>query len=72
MDTKSIAVISGATLLALTATASAGPMNETSPAAIVPPQIQAEIVPPQIQADAVAYHNHHVWHPWVWHRFHLR
>jgi len=56
MDTKAIAVISGVGLLALTGTASAGPMNEMSPAAIMLPQMQA---------DAVVYHNHHVWrHGW--------
>ena len=60
MDTKAIAAISGATLLVLTGTASAGPMNEMSAAAIMPWQLMTE---------TVAYHPrfhrngwHHGWH----------
>jgi hypothetical protein len=52
LNKQAIAAISGAAMLALTATASAGTMNETSALAILPPPMQV---------DAVAYHHHHVW-----------
>jgi hypothetical protein len=56
MNKKTIFAISGAALLALTATASAGTMNETSALAIMPPQMPV---------DAVAYDHHHMWrHGW--------
>jgi hypothetical protein len=40
MNAKRISMVSGATLLALTATASAGPMSVTSSRLIAPPQAQ--------------------------------
>jgi hypothetical protein len=65
MDTKAIAATAGATLLALTGTASAGPMNEMSAAALMPLQMLTE---------AIAYHPrfhhygwHHGWH-YGWYR----
>jgi hypothetical protein len=50
MDAKKISVISGAALLALTATASAGPMNVAR---------QDVMAPPQTQIEQVAYHYYH-------------
>ncbi len=44
MNTKRISMISGTALLALTATASAGPMSVTSSNIIAPPQTQTEPV----------------------------
>ncbi len=44
MDTKRISMVSGTALLALTATASAGPMNVASSKFIAPPQTQTEPV----------------------------
>jgi len=44
MDTKRISTFSGAVLLALTATAFAGPMSVTSSKLVAPPQPQTEPV----------------------------
>jgi len=44
MDTKRISMLSATALLALAATASAGPMSVTSSKFIAPPQIQTEPV----------------------------
>ena len=61
MDTKAIAAISGATLLALTGTSAAGPMNEMSAAAVMPLQIQTE---------TIAYHyRHYGYHHRYYHRY---
>jgi hypothetical protein len=62
MDMKRISIVSGTALLALTATASAGPMSVSSSQIITPPT--------QIE-QAHYYYRHHYrhygWHP-GWHR----
>jgi hypothetical protein len=61
METKRILMVSGAALLALTATASAGPMSVTSSRVITPP----------IQIEQVHYYRHHHRHyGWYRHRYH--
>jgi hypothetical protein len=58
MDMKRISMVSGAALLALTATASAGPMSIAS----------SQVITPQIQIEpARYYYRHHYWH-YGWHR----
>ncbi|TPV98051.1 MAG: hypothetical protein USCAAHI_02524 [Beijerinckiaceae bacterium] len=42
MDTKRMSLVSGAALLALTGTASAGPMSVASSEVVAPPQPQIE------------------------------
>ncbi|MGH6795426.1 MAG: hypothetical protein ACREDD_03740 [Methylocella sp.] len=59
MDTKAIAAISGATLLALTGTASAGPMNEMSAAAIMPLQTHTEAIAYRYWHHYRRYGYHH-------------
>ncbi len=64
MDMKRIAMVSGTALLALTATASAGPMSVASSNLIGPPQAQTE---------SVAYryrhrHRHYGYHHRYYHR----
>jgi hypothetical protein len=44
MNTKAIVATAGATLLALTGTASAGPRNEMSAAAIMPLQMLTKVI----------------------------
>lgn len=74
MAIKYLSIIAGGALLALTATASAGPMTVASPNAVTPPA--------QIEQARYYYHRphyrHHVWHHYrhygwrprhyVWHR----
>ena len=66
MDSKSISMVSGTALLALTVTASAGPMSVASSQMITPPT----------QIEQVYYHNRHYgWHHgyyrhYGWHRWH--
>ena len=65
MASKAIAAIAGATLLALTGTASAGPIHEMSAAAIMPPQLMTDMI-----AYHPRYHRsgwHHGWH-YGWYR----
>jgi len=57
MDIKSISIVSGTALLALTMNASAGPMSITS----------AQIVTPPIQIEQAHYYRHHYRH-YGWHR----
>ena len=63
MDIKSTSVVSGTALLALTVTASAGPMSVSSSQIITPPT--------QIEQAHYYYRHHHYrhygWHP-GWHR----
>ncbi|HUI20565.1 MAG TPA: hypothetical protein VLZ74_05920 [Methylocella sp.] len=63
MNRKRISIISGAALLALTATASAGPLSIASPDVITPPQTQIQ---------PVVYRYHHPYRHYVWyhHRYH--
>jgi hypothetical protein len=61
METQRISMISGAALLALTATASAGPMSVTS----------SQVITPPIQIEPVHYYRHHHRHyGWYRHRYH--
>ena len=60
MDIKGISIVSGTALLALTATASAGPMSVTS----------SQIMTPPTQIEQV-YYRHHYRH-YGWHRGHYR
>ena len=60
MDIKAISIVSGTALLALTATASAGPMSVTS----------SQIITPPTQIEQV-YYRHHYRH-YGWHRGHYR
>ena len=66
MDIKGISIVSGTALLALTATASAGPMSVTS----------SQIITPPTQIEQVYYHyRHYGWHRgyyrhYGWHRWH--
>jgi hypothetical protein len=64
MDAKRISIVSGTALLALTATASAGPMSLASSNVIAPPQTQTE---------PVAYrYRHYRHHGWYHHRYYHR
>jgi hypothetical protein len=56
MYTKSISTVSGAVLLALTATAYAGPMSVTSSKLIAPPKVQTESV-------YYRYYGYNGWNP---------
>jgi hypothetical protein len=64
MDKKSISMVSGAALLALTGTAWAGPMSVASEKVITPP----------MQTEQAAYICRHVYrhHVWYRHRYHHR
>lgn len=64
MDIKSISIISATALLALTMTASAGPMSVTSPQIVTPPL-------PLEQAHYYHRHHfrHHVWHHPGWRHY---
>lgn len=73
MDTKRISMVAGTALLALPATASAGPMSVATSNVIAPPQTQTEPV-------HYRYWRHHRYHgayygrPYGWHghRYHHR
>ena len=58
MDKIRISVVSGAALLALTATASAGPMTVPS----------AQVVSPPIQIEQAHYYYRHHYRHYGWHR----
>jgi hypothetical protein len=62
MDIKKISIVSGTALLALTATASAGPMSVTSSQFITPPT----------QIEQVYYHYRHHYRHYGWHRGYYR
>ena len=64
MDTKRIAMVSGTALLALTATASAGPLSVVSSNLIAPPQAQTEPVAYRYRR----HYRHHGYH----HRYYRR
>ena len=57
MDIKTISIVSGTALLALTMNASAGPMSITS----------SQIITPPIQIEQAHYYRHHYRH-YGWHR----
>ena len=65
MDTKRISMVSGAALLALTATASAGPMRVASSELIAPPQTQTEPVAYRYRH----HYRHYGWHHRYYHRY---
>jgi hypothetical protein len=65
MDTKRISMVSGSALLALTATASAGPMSMASSKVIAPPQAQTEPV-------AYRYRHHYRHYGGYHHRYYHR
>jgi hypothetical protein len=65
MDTKRISMVSGTALLALTATASAGPMSVSSSKLIAPPQTQTEPV-------AYRYRHHYRHYGGYHHRYYRR
>ncbi len=58
MDKIRISVVSGAALLALTATASAGPMTVSS----------AQVISPPIQIEQAHYYYRHHYRHYGWHR----
>jgi hypothetical protein len=58
MDTKRISMVSGAALLALTATASAGPMSVTS----------SQVITPPIPIEQVHYYYRHHYRHYGWYR----
>jgi hypothetical protein len=62
MDTKRISLVSGTALLALTATASAGPTSVASSKLITPPQTLTEPV-------AYRYRHHYRHYGWYHHRY---
>jgi hypothetical protein len=64
MDTKTISIVSGAVLLTLTGTASAGPMSVTSSKLIAPQQTQTE--------PAAYRYRHHYRHYGYHHRYYHR
>jgi hypothetical protein len=66
MDTKRIAMVSGAALLALTATASAGPMSVASSKLITPPQTQTEPVAYRYRHHYRHYGYHHGYRHYGW------
>jgi len=57
MDLKRISMVSSAALLALTTTASAGPMSVAS----------SQIITPQIQTEPVHYYYRHHYRHYGWH-----
>jgi hypothetical protein len=61
MDTKRISIVSGAALLALTATASAGPMSVAS----------SQVVTPSMPIEQAHYYyrHHYRHHGWYHHRY---
>jgi hypothetical protein len=65
MDTKRISMVSGAALLALTATASAGPMSVANSELIAPPQTQTEPVAYRYRH----HYRHYGWHHRYYHRY---
>jgi hypothetical protein len=65
MDTKRISMVSGAALLALTATASAGPMSVASAKLIAPQQTQTESVAYRYRH----HYRHYGWHHRYYHRY---
>jgi hypothetical protein len=67
MDTKRISVVSSAALLALTATASAGPMSVATSNVIAPPQTQTEPVHYRYSRHHRYYGGYHG-RPYGWHR----
>jgi hypothetical protein len=71
MDTKAIAATAGATLLALTGTASAGPMNDMSAAAIMPLQMLTELVAyhPRFHRYGWRHGWHYGWYRGKYHRY---
>ena len=54
MSIKTISILSGATLLALTATASAGPISVAS----------SQIIAPPTSIEQAHYYRHYGWHRW--------
>ena len=58
MDSKGIAIVSATALLALTATASAGPMTIAS----------TQIITPPIQIEQAHYYYRHHYRHYGWHR----
>jgi len=62
MDIRRISIVSGTALLALTATASAGPMSMASSQMIAPP----------IQIEQVYYHYRHPYRHYGWHHGYYR
>ncbi|MGO9236272.1 MAG: hypothetical protein ACLP4V_20190 [Methylocella sp.] len=62
MDIRRISIVSGMALLALTATASAGPMSVTS----------SQIITPPTQIEQVYYHYRHHYRHYGWHRGYYR
>ncbi|MGB6177546.1 MAG: hypothetical protein WBF43_14700 [Methylocella sp.] len=65
MDPKRISIVSGAAMLGLTATASAGPMSVASSNVIAPPQTRIEPV-------AYRYRHHYRHYGWRHHRYYHR
>jgi hypothetical protein len=59
MDAKRISAVAGASLLALTATASAGPMSVAS----------SQVVTPPIPIEQVHYRHHYRHHGWYHHGY---
>jgi len=62
MDKKNISLVCGAAVLALTGTASAGPMSVASP----------QIVTPPLPIEQVYYRYHHRHYGWYRHRHYYR
>ena len=62
MDIRRISIVSGMALLALTATASAGPMSVTS----------SQVITPPTQIEQVYYHYRHHYRHYGWHRGYYR
>jgi hypothetical protein len=59
MDTKRISMVSGTALLALTGTASAGPMSIAS----------SQVVKPSMPVEQVYYRHHYRHYGWYHHRY---
>jgi len=62
MDIKGISIVSGTAFLALTTTASAGPMSVTS----------SQIITPPTQIEQVYYHYRHHYRHYGWHHGYYR
>ena len=74
MDKKYISVVSGAAMLALTGSASAGPMSVASPQTVTPP---SQIEPVYYRYYRHRHYRHYGWHRgwhygWYRHRYYRR
>ena len=72
MDTKRVSAVAGAALLALTATASAGPMSVASSKLVAPPQTQTEPAAYHYRRHYRHYGYHHRYRHYGWRHHYYR